>query len=126
MTLRAMALVARLCALTIVLAALQSFAYVTPVPRWLQIAVAVVPGLLVLWRPLDGLQWLAAFVPIAVATGQQFGSPALPFAEAMALSAIAGAFARSLRGRRALRCFSPSSRGTRSRAGATTWLVVTI
>ncbi|MEP6917936.1 MAG: FG-GAP-like repeat-containing protein [Acidobacteriota bacterium] len=97
MLLRALAVVARLCALAIVLAALQSFAYVTWVPLWLQVAIAVVPGLLVLWRPIDGLQSLAAFVPLIAATGQRFGTPVLPFAEAMVLSAIAGGLARSFR-----------------------------
>jgi hypothetical protein len=95
MRLRAAAM-ARLCLLALVLAALHSFAYVTWVPRWLQIAVAVVPGLLTLWRPLEGLQLIAAFIPLVGVIGLRFGAPVLPFAEAMALSAIAGALARSL------------------------------
>ena len=64
MLLRAAATAARLCLLALVLAALQSFAHVTWVPPWLQIAVAVVPGLLTLWRPLEGLQFVAAFIPL--------------------------------------------------------------
>ena len=96
MLLRASAIGVRVCVLALVLAVLRSFAHVTWVPSWLQIVITLIPGMLTLWRPLEGLQLVAALAPVAVATGLRFGAPPLPLAEALVLSALAGALARSL------------------------------
>ena len=96
MLLRATATAARLCALVLVVAALQSFAYVTWLPASLRLFILVVPGAVALWRPFEGLQLIAALIPIATFTVQRFGGLPLPVAEALGLSAIAGLLSRSL------------------------------
>lgn len=96
MVLRVTRIAARLGALAIVVAALQSLGHVGRMPLWLAVVTMVGPAALALWRPFEALECLAAFVPIAAVAGY-LGPTRVPFAEAITLSAFAGVIVRSVR-----------------------------
>ena len=96
MVLRVARIAARLGALAIVVAALQSFGHVERMPLWLGVVTTAGPAALALWGPFEALEFLAAFVPIA-AVAEHFGAARVSFAEALTLSTFTGVILRSFR-----------------------------